>query len=252
MKAKRNIDDELDPQYDTQNDEPYFTRRSDGKIFSLEEAGCYFEALDLANSDKQFANLRRQKRTDPSSGAFLYMSRTGDIFLLQVSGGKNGSYSFTRKLKRKPVPQIPDGYEVYEHPETGHVTIRKCRPSDIHPEEKTMLEEIIRKERGGRLTIVDVEDRSLVVYMSSATVDDIRLDLLRGLALIGIDIAEQMRADMIEFARYHKRMRFTLTDPEKRLFSLERWQFKDHDDWCYIEGDMPLATLAKKYVRHLW
>lgn len=34
--------EDLQPQYDTVNEEPYFVRESDGRVFSLEEAGQYF------------------------------------------------------------------------------------------------------------------------------------------------------------------------------------------------------------------
>ena len=38
--------EDLLPQWDTVNEEPHFTRASDGKVFSLEEAGRYFEARE--------------------------------------------------------------------------------------------------------------------------------------------------------------------------------------------------------------
>jgi hypothetical protein len=53
-------------------------------------------------------------------------------------------------------------------------------------------------------------------------------------------------------ANYHKMMRFTLSDAEERLFSMDRWCFMgDIDDWYLIEGDQTLVVLAEKYVRHL-
>ena len=47
-------------------------------------------------------------------------------------------------------------------------------------------------------------------------------------------------------------MRFTLTDFDNRLFSLERWCFLGSiDDWFFLAGPTPLPTLIKKYASHL-
>jgi hypothetical protein len=45
---------ELLPQYDTVNDEPYFTRDGDGKVFSLDEAGrCFAEGDPVEKPDAE-------------------------------------------------------------------------------------------------------------------------------------------------------------------------------------------------------
>jgi hypothetical protein len=47
-------------------------------------------------------------------------------------------------------------------------------------------------------------------------------------------------------------MRFVLSDPASRTFDAERWCFLGSiDDWYFLEAGKPLATLLKKYLRHL-
>lgn len=47
FRAPRDLEDLL-PQWDTVNEEEYFVRESDGKVFSSEEAGQYFLDRDAA------------------------------------------------------------------------------------------------------------------------------------------------------------------------------------------------------------
>jgi hypothetical protein len=52
--------------------------------------------------------------------------------------------------------------------------------------------------------------------------------------------------------RYSPLMRFTLTDPDERLFCLERWCFLGSiDNWFPLTGPTPLSILIEKYVKHL-
>ncbi|MCC6580844.1 MAG: hypothetical protein IT440_10415 [Phycisphaeraceae bacterium] len=187
------------------------------------------------------------------SGAYRYTNRSGDVYFLQSKVGTNGKprVGFARKLTGEPVYQLPQGYEVREHPESAQVVLRKCKPSPIRPEEKQLLDATIRKETHELMFIVDVEDRSLVIYTSEMDVD-IRIEALRSIIPMDAATEQKMRADLIALARYQKMMRFTLTDPERRLFSLDRWCFLGSiDDWYFLEGNQPLVSLAEKYTRHL-
>lgn len=185
--------------------------------------------------------------------AFTHVNRHGDAYYLQCKTGsdRKPKYSFARKLTGSPVKNLPEGYEVRENPESGQVTLRKAKPSIIHPEEKRLLEETIRRQKPDLLFIVDVQDRALVVYTSDMDVDA-RVGLLSQMVPMDAQTAHSLKADMIANATYQKMMQFTLIDADKRQFNIDRWCFMGGiDDWYFIEGDQPLATLAEKYVRHL-
>lgn len=187
------------------------------------------------------------------SAAFHYTNRVGDTYHLQATPGKSGKtkYSFARKPTGVAVERLPEGYEVREHPETGQVVVRRIKPSAILPQEKTLLEKAIREQTDGLLFIVDLEERSLVVYTSEMDADA-RLGLLRHFVPMNSATAQGLKQEMLRNARYAKMMRFTLADPEARLFNVDRWCFRGSiDDWYFLEGHQPLSALAEKYVRHL-
>ncbi len=187
------------------------------------------------------------------SNAFQYVNRKGDIYYLQSKAGSSGQlkYSFSRKPGAQPVAALPNGYEVREHPETAQVVIRRHKPSQIHADEKSQLEESIRQQAKRLLFIVDLEDRSLIVYTSDMDAD-VRLMALRGIAPMDEETALRTHHWMLTHARYSKMLRFTLTDRKTRLFSLERWCLSGSiDNWIWIDGDSTLPKLADKYVRHL-
>jgi hypothetical protein len=187
------------------------------------------------------------------SKAFQHVNRKGDIYYLQSKEGSSGQvkYSFSRKLTAQPVAALPDGYEVREHPETAQVVIRRQKPSQIYSEEKSRLEESIRQRAKGLLFIVDLEDRSLVVYTSEMDAD-VRLMAMRGIAPMDEETALRTHHWMLAHARYSRMLRFILTDRKTRRFSLERWCFSGSiDNWIWIDGDSTLSELADKYVRHL-
>jgi hypothetical protein len=187
------------------------------------------------------------------SDPFQHVNRKGDIYYLQSNAGSSGQfkYSFSRNPSAQAVVALPDGYEVREHPETAQVVIRRHKPSQIHVAEKTQLEESIRQQAKGLLFMVDLEDRSLIVYTSDMDAD-VRLMALRGIAPMDEETALRTHHWMLTHARYSKMLRFTLTDRMTRRFSLERWCFSGSiDNWILIDGDSTLPELADKYVRHL-
>jgi hypothetical protein len=51
---------------------------------------------------------------------------------------------------------------------------------------------------------------------------------------------------------YSPMLRFSLTDADERLFSIERWCYLGSvDDWYFLSGGKPLMTLAEEYVPHI-
>lgn len=146
---------------------------------------------------------------------------------------------------------MPAGYEVRELPDSAQVMIRRQRPNPIRPDEKQLLERIIRRRAPKLMFIVDVEDRSLVVYTSDAD-PDASIALLRRAFPMDDQAADSMRNHMLARANYSKMMQFALVNAESRWFNLDRWCFRGSiDDWHFLEGDAPLAELAEKYAGHL-
>lgn len=70
----------------------------------------------------------------------------------------------SRKTSGEPVEKMPEGYELYEHPEQGLVNVRKIRPTKVLPQEREQLVAWARELAGTEYFLVDVQDDSLVVY----------------------------------------------------------------------------------------
>jgi hypothetical protein len=187
------------------------------------------------------------------SKAFRYVNRRGDVYFLQSKAGANGKlkYSFSRMISGTPVTEMPDGYETRELPDTAQVVIRGRKPSVILPAELELLTSVIRYQADDLLFIVDVEERSLVVYVSDMDADA-GIAMMRLMRPVDPAKAAKTNAYMPSRARYSKMMRFTLIDAEQRHFNLDRWCFLGSiDDWFFLDGDAPLQALAEKYVQHL-
>ncbi len=188
--------------------------------------------------------------------AIQHKNRFGDVYFLQAGKTKTGKpkYYFGKKETGQPVETIPAGFEIRENPESGQVTLRRIRPTEISPLEKRMLSDGMRDCAKLKYFIVDVDNNSLVVYLPGTQEQDAQ-DIVReisGLAGNVFAIANTFAKELVSRSRYSPMMRFTLTDPDERLFCVERWCFRGSiDDWFPLAGPAPLPTLIEKYVQHL-
>ena len=184
--------------------------------------------------------------------AMEYVNRKGDTYYLQQGKTKTGKprYYFGRKLKAAPLDALPEGYEVYESPQSGQVYARKTVPTEIRPVERRMVEEAVATLAGLKHAIVDVERNSLVVYLPG-TEGDLLAGLAETLRLPQAVIAK-LGDELARRAYYQKMLRFDLADAGERSYVVHRWCFLGSiDDWIFLDGPAPLADLLDKYARHL-
>lgn len=188
--------------------------------------------------------------------AVEYTNRRGDTYYLQAGKTRTGKprYWFGRKLTGEPVGRVPAGYEIYEHPEAGLVSLRKTKPTEISQLDRDALSDGIRRYAGLEHFIVDVERDSLVVYLPGMGEDeaDRMLNAFRGPLLGASPRMQAVRNSMIQASNYTKMMRFALVNPAERVFVLQRWCFRGSvDDWIWVGGPAPLADLVRQYGQHL-
>jgi hypothetical protein len=183
--------------------------------------------------------------------ALEYVNRRGDRYYLLQGKTKTGKpkYYASRKSDGTALDQVPDGFEIYEHPVQGLVSVRRVRSSRVLPAEREQLARWTRELAGIQCCRVDIEGDSLVIYTPS-TNTAAAVDALS--RMFGSDRAAAAGELISRSAPYAAMLRFTLLDEKKRLYSADRWCFLGSiDDWFLLSGPKHLKTLARKYLPHL-
>jgi len=186
-----------------------------------------------------------------------YKNRRGKIYYLHVGKTKTGKpkYYFSKKRDGELVDEIPYGYEIYEHPGTGGVFLRKKLPQLITNIEKDAIEKELKKKEGSRRYLFDIKGKVITIWESNQDIEVLR-DLFRDVrptSLNGRSDNVSAIEDMINIAAtYSPVMKFTIEDEKKRTFIAERYCFLGSiDDWIYIGEPDSLKNLVEKYLKHL-
>jgi hypothetical protein len=177
-----------------------------------------------------------------------YLNRKGQTYYLHAGKTKKGNprYYFSMKPPAELVNKIPEGYEIYENP-NAQVYLRKILPKAISAEEMAILEEELGAHAKPTRYIIDTKKNVITIFWTD-----------QGAPKMGQLHSLFSMARMEEFyethAHFSPMMRFTLVDPQERLFIAERYCFRGSiDDWIRLFGGGPdsLQNLAAKYVKHL-
>ena len=190
-----------------------------------------------------------------------YTNRVGKTYNLLEGKTKKQKprYFFSTKThgKGEPVEHLPDGYEIYEHPENAQVFLRKKLPKLITDKEKQLVEKSLAKLQRSKLYIVDCKNEYITIYESNIDVDNFKNILgnfLEGVPLRpGVDSEDAMNLLLMTADRnYTAMLRFELVDKEERTFTAERFCFRGSiDDWIFLDGPDTLEKLIKRNVKLL-
>ncbi|MFC1835505.1 hypothetical protein ACFL2Q_12335 [Thermodesulfobacteriota bacterium] len=192
--------------------------------------------------------MKAQSSSKHASEGVEYTNRKGKTYYLHVGKTKKGnpSYHFSMKPPAKLVKEMPEGYEIYENP-NAQVFLRKILPKEILDEEIALLDHELRTHAKPTKYIIDTKGKVISIFWTDQSGPRVgELSSFFGMAR------------MEEFCESHgyfsPMIRFTLVDPQERLFIAERYCFRGSiDDWMHLLGGGPdsLQTLVKRYVKHL-
>ena len=190
-----------------------------------------------------------------------YTNRLGKIYYLREGKTKTGKsryfFSTQKNGKGKTLDHIPEGYEVYEHPENAQVFLRKKRPQLITDIEKQFVKKHTDVLKRSKRYLVDCKDEYITIYESNTDIDNLKNilgDFLKQTpARSGVDRDDAMTTLVNAADRnYTAMLRFHLVDKERRTFTVERFCFLGSiDDWIYLDGPDTLNNLGKKYINLL-
>jgi hypothetical protein len=193
--------------------------------------------------------------------AVHYTNRTGKTYYLREGKTKTGKpryfFSSQQHGKGQAVEDIPEGYEIYEHPENAQVFLRKTRPQLITDIEKQLVKKYANKLARSKRYRVDCKDEYITIYESNADIENLRNtfgDLLKRAPLRpGMTVDDAMSALVSATdQQYTAMLRFRLADKERRTFTAERFCFRGSiDDWIYLGGPDDLKKLTERYIELL-
>lgn len=167
---------------------------------------------------------------------YHYTNSSGRCFYIHQRTNKNGTacYYLSSKREGNLIPEIPEGYEVWEHPETSGVFLRKKTDCLITKTENEYLHTSMEKLSRVKLFKIDIRKNEIVIYTSE------------------VPDRHSALSDLHFFRPYQAMLRFTLEDKEKRLFSADRWCFSGSiDGWLNLYDCSTLEYLCKKLLPHL-
>lgn len=188
-----------------------------------------------------------------------HTNRQGDLYHLHQGQTKTGKpkYWFSRKAPTQPVAAVPNGYEIYEAPDSAQVYLRKQQPTRILPQELQQVQQVqaaIRQLAQISHFRVEIEGDGLVVWLSDLAGDegDAELDHLAALVLGSPLDRQRFRDSILSRRPYCRMLKFKLLDADRRLFAAERWCFRGSiDDWIHLSVPRSLYDLVQTYVPHL-
>lgn len=169
---------------------------------------------------------------------FEYISRREKKYYVRIAAGKNGKprYTLTGSRTGQLADAMPEGFEIFELPETGHAVLRKKQPTEILESERDTLQHAVERQVGRGLARVEIDPKALVVYVTE-------IDAFRDLKPAHL---------LAKYITFSKMMRFELATATPREFTVDRWCFRGSiDNWLPLDGPAPLNTLIAKYVKHL-
>ena len=178
-----------------------------------------------------------------------YINRQGRIYYLNEGKTKTGKpkYFFSMKLPEKPVSVIPDGFEIYENP-NSQVFLRKIPLQIITPEEMEIVVSGLKKHSKLDYFIVDVKGKNIVIYTCDQDIDPL-VEIAS--STYGAD-SPKVKNAIARSLSYTAMMQFVLEDIKTREFVVERWCFRGSvDDWIPLVDSLNLEELVRKYTSHL-
>jgi len=193
--------------------------------------------------------------------AVHYTNRVGKTYYLREGKTKTGNpryfFSARQQGKGEEINRIPDGYEIYEHPENAQVFLRKMRPQLITELERLLVKKAVKELKRSKQYITDCKDEYITIYESRVDVGELKSifgDFLSHIPRrpgVTADDAMNVLANATD-QHYTAMLRFRLADKGQRTFTAERYCFRGAiDDWITIGGPAHLKTLVEMYIELL-
>ena len=173
----------------------------------------------------------------------------GKTYYLHQGTTKTGKpkYYFSMQSEGTLAESIPTGFEIYENP-NAQVFLRRIPPKIITDEERQVVEDGMRKYAEVQDYKIDVKGNAIVVYTADRDIDAL-VNLFQDVGSMRDEA--QIRNAIRREITYFPMLQFVLSDEKQQVFVAQRYCFRGAiDDWIDL-GHGPLATLVRRYGKHL-
>jgi hypothetical protein len=152
-----------------------------------------------------------------------YTNRKGATYYLCRGTTATGKlrYYFARQVQDEPVAEVPAGFKITESV-NGVVSLTKDRPGHILPDEVACVEAAIARLARARNYRVVVRDKRIEVYERAGPDAE---EIIAGLAhelLPEPGVTARLQDRLDQHAWFNPVLRFVLSDPDRRMFRLQR------------------------------
>ena len=178
-----------------------------------------------------------------------YTNRKGQEYYLHVGKTKTGKpkYYFSMDHHAPLAEAVPRGFEIYENPD-GQVFLRKVLPKLISDAEVSVVQRELARFARLKGSSVERKLKVLTVYLADRK-EDLIDELSRLMPWGPQALKGQAPKDLWS---YDPQLQFVLVDDMRRSFQARRYCYLGRiDDWIDIGEHGSLATLAKRYIKHL-
>lgn len=179
-----------------------------------------------------------------------YQNRYETTFYFKKVVTSRGRFRYytTKAPSNDCIDEIPPGFEVYEHPEYGKVSLRKKINTNFFNQEIQMVREAANNYAQVRDFIIDLKTNELILYTTDIDLDYIQKtfpDIVANSSKRPIELLQKTQ-------RFDPMFIFTLENAILRVFSIQRRSLIGfRESWISLEQSSDLAYLAQKYCRHL-
>lgn len=183
--------------------------------------------------------------------AITYTNAKGQTYFLHRGRTKTGKLTHYFSLQRDVhlADFIPEGYEIYENPNT-QVFLRKIPPKLITDTERQVVIDGMGKYASGEAYKIDVKGTVLTIYLADQ--DQEALARIVKEYPSTMHNKERMMQLLQQQIHYSPMLQFILVDVQQRLFAVQRYCFRGAiDDWINIGFPNTLAHGVKTFVKHL-
>ncbi|MDX2304397.1 MAG: hypothetical protein NW226_16445 [Microscillaceae bacterium] len=179
-----------------------------------------------------------------------YMNRYNQVFFFKKVATLRGKYRYytTKEPSQNCISDIPNGFEIYEHPEYGQVFLRKKIISDIFQEEIEFVRNILKTQIQIKDFIVDVKKGSMTIFTCDINAQTLREKFPDIVANSSKSIIELLR----DTQQFIPQLRFILENAILRKYKVQRRSMVGfRENWINLESCTDFKKLVLKYCPYL-